>query len=305
MKTAKLLISVIMVAGICMLTAGTASAHGHVSWGFDFMLGPWFGPGYYPPYSPGVAYANPYYPYAYPYNYTNVVVEGPVIVEKPPVVITQPAAPVQIYRAPAVQTSDKFADVRMKKAELLKQLASTDKAEKMKAISGLGGLSYDDEVMAKLTEILLKDPDADLRKEVIKAFAAVKNQKVIFTLEGVRVSDDNKEVRQAANECISALQTASSANPNPPPIASPPTTPPPLSQPAPMVVTPAPVYVPEYYVWDGYEYVGWCGGQYVYSSPGGWVICDSIVLGRFHGWERSHRNWRRDTIRYHGHDPHR
>ncbi len=81
--------------------------------------------------------------------------------------------------------------------------------------------------------------------------------------------------------------------------------PPPPPPPRLMVVAPAPVYVPEYYVWDGYEYVGWCGGQYVYLHHNGWVICDKIVLGRFHGWEKSHRNWRKDAIRYHGHDPHR
>ena len=227
MKT-KLLILIMLVGGLGMLMPGLALADGHGGgghgggwhgghgggWGhtnysFSFGFG-YYGPGpyyypsyYYPAYYP--YYYPAYYPY-YPYDYPEVVVERPVIVESSPVVIPQPAAPVQIYRAPAVQTSDKFADVRMKKAELLKQLASTDKAEKMKAISDLGGLSYDDEVMAKLTEILLKDPDADLRKEVINAFAAVKNQKVIFTLEGVRISDDNKEVRQAADDAIRQIK---------------------------------------------------------------------------------------------------
>jgi len=190
---------------------GHGGGWGHTNYSFSFGFG-YYGPGpYYPPYYP--YYYPPYYPYYYPsyypyypYDYYDVVVERPVIVERPPVVITQPAAPVQIYKAPAVQTSDNFADVRMKKAELLKQLVSTDKAEKMKVISDLGGLSYDDEVMAKLIEILLKDPDADLRKEVINAFAAVKNQKVIFTLEGVRISDDNKEVRQAADDAIRQIK---------------------------------------------------------------------------------------------------
>jgi hypothetical protein len=72
--------------------------------------------------------------------------------------------------------------------------------------------------------------------------------------------------------------------------------------PAPVVVVPAPVYVPEYYVWDGYEYVGWCGGTYVYYGPHGWLVCDAIVLGRFNGWVRYHPDWRRDAVRYHDHD---
>jgi hypothetical protein len=86
------------------------------------------------------------------------------------------------------------------------------------------------------------------------------------------------------------------------------------SAPAPVVMAPpppqpAPVYVPEYYTWDGYEYVGWCGGQYVYWGPRGWLVCDTVILGRFHGWERYHPDWRREATRYHdhdrGHEPHR
>jgi len=79
--------------------------------------------------------------------------------------------------------------------------------------------------------------------------------------------------------------------------------------PSPVVVAPAPLYVPEYYTWDGYEYVGWCGVQYVYWGPRGWLVCDTVILGRFHGWERYHPDWRREATRYHdhdrGHEPHR
>jgi len=189
---------------------GHGGGWGHTNYGFSFGFG-YYGPGpyYYPSYYP--YYYPSYYPY-YPYDYSDVVVERPVIVESPPVVITQPAAPVQNYRAPAVQTSNNSADVRMKKAELLKQLASTDKGERMKAVSDLSGLSYDDEVIAKLTEILLKDPDIGLRKEVINAFARVKNQKVIFTLEGVRISDNSKEVRQAADDAIRQIREGMKSN---------------------------------------------------------------------------------------------
>ena len=65
-------------------------------------------------------------------------------------------------------------------------------------------------------------------------------------------------------------------------------------------------YVPNSYVWDGYEYVGLCGGQYMYYNAGAWLVCDPVMLGRFHGWERYHPMWRRDAIAYHrGRDPHR
>jgi hypothetical protein len=85
--------------------------------------------------------------------------------------------------------------------------------------------------------------------------------------------------------------------------------------PAIVVQTPPPavtveVGVPDYYVWDGYEYVGVVGGQYFYLGPGNvWIACDPVRLARFHGWERSHVNWRvhaTANVRYrtdaHGHD---
>ena len=58
------------------------------------------------------------------------------------------------------------------------------------------------------------------------------------------------------------------------------------------------VGVPDAYVWDGVEYVGVVGDQYMYLGPGGaWLVCDPIRLGRFHGWERGHADWRGHAIR--------
>jgi hypothetical protein len=59
------------------------------------------------------------------------------------------------------------------------------------------------------------------------------------------------------------------------------------------------VVYPDYYAWDGYEYVGMRGGQYVYLGGGGvWLVCDPVVLNRFRGWERYNPNWRRSAVRY-------
>jgi hypothetical protein len=72
---------------------------------------------------------------------------------------------------------------------------------------------------------------------------------------------------------------------------------------APVVVAPAPVVeapvmVPDSYVWDGVEYVGFVGGAYFYLGPGDvWIGCDSVRLERFHGWERGHPDWRDHAIR--------
>ena len=52
----------------------------------------------------------------------------------------------------------------------------------------------------------------------------------------------------------------------------------------------------DFYVWDGYEYVGG-GGQYMYWGPGGvWLACDPFRLERFHGWERGHPDWRQSAF---------
>ncbi len=71
---------------------------------------------------------------------------------------------------------------------------------------------------------------------------------------------------------------------------------------------PATVIVPDYYVWDGSEYVAWCSAscQYVYWSTAGWMVCSPDVMFRFGQWNRHYPNWRRESIPYHhGQRPHR
>jgi hypothetical protein len=84
--------------------------------------------------------------------------------------------------------------------------------------------------------------------------------------------------------------------------------------PAPAVAVQAPpppptgyvTYTPEYYAWDGYEYVGASGGQYVYWNGSAWLLAPPVILGRFHGWERYHPDWHRNAIHYHHeHEPYR
>lgn len=65
-------------------------------------------------------------------------------------------------------------------------------------------------------------------------------------------------------------------------------------------------YTPEYYTWDGSEYVGVVGGQYVYWDGSVWLAAPPVILGRFHGWERYHGDWRRHATPYrHGREPFR
>ena len=66
---------------------------------------------------------------------------------------------------------------------------------------------------------------------------------------------------------------------------------------APPVVV-EPVMVPEAYTWDGVEYVGLVGDQYFYLGPGDvWLVAGPDRLGRFHGWERGHPDWRNHATR--------
>lgn len=72
------------------------------------------------------------------------------------------------------------------------------------------------------------------------------------------------------------------------------------SVPAPTVPPPTGYvqYAPDYYTWDGAEYVGISGGNYVYWTGGTWVIAPPITVGRFHGWEVYHPDWRRHAVPY-------
>lgn len=54
-----------------------------------------------------------------------------------------------------------------------------------------------------------------------------------------------------------------------------------------------PVMVPESYTWDGVEYVGLVGDRYYYLGAGNvWLVAGPDRLAYFHGWERSHSDWR-------------
>ncbi len=58
-------------------------------------------------------------------------------------------------------------------------------------------------------------------------------------------------------------------------------------------------YAPDYYVWDGAQYVGVSGGNYVYWTGGGWLLAPPIIIGHFNGWQRYHPDWRRHAVPYH------
>ena len=205
MKTLKriLIMAVLVNLSLLVATDALARSHGVIYIGVGHHYPRHYGRGYwYPPPPP------PFYYVGYNYCWMGNCYPD-VIVERPAVIVREAAAPAQVYWSPATpdeQTLSLFASIRNKKAELIRQLQSADKAERIKAIADLAGLTYDDQVKEKLKDILLKDPDQDLRKEVANAFGKSKNDTVISILEGVRVGDDNKEVRQAADQAIKNIK---------------------------------------------------------------------------------------------------
>jgi hypothetical protein len=55
---------------------------------------------------------------------------------------------------------------------------------------------------------------------------------------------------------------------------------------------------PDYYYWDGFEYVGIVGSQYYYLGPGNvWIVCEPFRVERFRAWERGHPDWREHATR--------
>jgi hypothetical protein len=86
---------------------------------------------------------------------------------------------------------------------------------------------------------------------------------------------------------------------------------PPPPPPTPRVIVPAPaplpvpvpgvrvnIGVPDSYVWDGYEYIGFIGGEYYYVGANNlWLPLVGDRLKRFHDWERNHHDWRTHAIR--------
>ncbi len=171
--------------------------------------------GYYHPYHYGFIFGfDPFfYPFGHPYmfeSYPDVLFDSPVIIERPAIIVHEAASPAQtIYKeyVPAArQSSETFADARNKKNELLKQLQSTDNSEKSKAIANLAGFTFDEQVREKLKNILLNDPNTDLRKDVATAFGKSNNEKVIPILEQAKAADNNKQIQQEIDQAIRKIK---------------------------------------------------------------------------------------------------
>lgn len=222
MKTIKF--GLALAAVLCLLVwfSNTASARTNVSVGIGVGY-----PGFYGGYYAGGPYRYPhpyrYYghgwgPHYYPYRGTFIVggdwyyapdyyaVAPPAVIESPPVVVEKQVVVVQQPQVPDKSTQELFSNLRGVKNDLLKKLQTGSKEERKDAINELAGFSFDDKVRESLENVLLSDPDPELRKEAAQAFGKVKNTKALAALEKARVEDSSQDVRKEADNTIRVLK---------------------------------------------------------------------------------------------------
>ena len=136
------------------------------------------------------------------YWHTGLIVETPVIIVQPRVITKEKVIIEPTYDA---ETQKLFKRLRARKGELLRKLKLTDKKTRQESISELAGFAFDKKVKKALEDILLFDPDPELRIEAAKSFAKVKNDKAIPTLEKVRIEDSDEQVRKEADKAIKTI----------------------------------------------------------------------------------------------------
>ncbi len=129
-----------------------------------------------------------------------VVVKAPKVITKRRVIVEEPECYGDVECDE--DTARLFEEIRRKKSELLKKLKIGDKHKCKEAIRELAGFSFDDKVRLALEDVLLNDPDIELRIEVAKAFGKTTNKKVLAALQEAEVYDPSMEVRQEAHKAI-------------------------------------------------------------------------------------------------------
>jgi len=95
-----------------------------------------------------------------------------------------------------------FEKLLRKKSELLKTLKIGNKKKRIEAIRDLAGFSFDGNVKKALEDVLLSDPDPELRQQVAESLGKTANENVVAALQKAKVEDSNREVRQEAYKAL-------------------------------------------------------------------------------------------------------
>ena len=96
--------------------------------------------------------------------------------------------------------------MREHQSELLKRLRIGDKEDRLGAILELAPFSFDSKVRAALEDVLLSDPDAELRKQVATSLGKTENPNVTAALRIAKAKDPDRGVRQAAYRAIIMIE---------------------------------------------------------------------------------------------------
>ena len=96
--------------------------------------------------------------------------------------------------------------IRRQRSELLKVLKIGDKENRIEAICDLADFSFDDKVRTALEDVLLSDPDPELRKQVARLFGKTTNRNAVPALEIAKAQDSSRDVRQAAYRAIIMIE---------------------------------------------------------------------------------------------------
>jgi len=96
--------------------------------------------------------------------------------------------------------------MREHQSELLKVLKIGEKEDRLSAIRELAPSSFDANVRAALEEVLLSDPDAELRKQVATSLGKTENPNVTGALKMAKDKDPDRGVRQAAYRAIIMIE---------------------------------------------------------------------------------------------------
>jgi hypothetical protein len=227
MKTLKymLIVAVSLLIGL----SNSALARPNVYIGVGFGGHPGFHRGYHPGYRfyHQPRYFGPTWRHYYPYRETVIVGGGycydwgpdyyvvtpPTVIERTPVIIQKQivvdsTSSLQVAQPQGFDESTLQLNMNLqyKKSELLKQLQTPDKEPRREAIAELAGFSFDDNVRQALENVLLSDPDPELRIEAARSFGKVKNTKALAALEKARVEDVSEDVRKEADQSIKKLE---------------------------------------------------------------------------------------------------
>lgn len=96
--------------------------------------------------------------------------------------------------------------MRQEQGELLKVLKIGDKKSRTGAIRELACFYFDEKAQAALEDVLLTDPNPEIRKEVATSLGKTENPRVTPALKIARSKDPDRGVRQAAYRSLIMIE---------------------------------------------------------------------------------------------------